>query len=131
MSPHDPDAHCSHLVAGGRRSGRTTKLLEWLKQAVPTNSYPFWDRVLLVHSLDRAQDLRGQLARWSRSRGDKHGLAYNLVYSYTEWREARIGHMPVEIAVDDVDMLVSNYFHQTPALIAYHAVDVTVLPGGH
>lgn len=118
---HDPDQHSSYVIVAGRRKGKTTHLLAWLKEAKRTNSYPFWDRVLLVHSIRRAQDLRIDLRREAEAAGvEDSGVYYNLVYSFEEWKKARLGHAPVDIAVDDLDFLVSDYFRQTPRLVSIH-----------
>lgn len=125
-----PDAHCPKLVVGGRRSGKTTELLKWLSQAKRTRSYPFWDRVLLVHTTDRAQHLRIALRKEAELKGIDDGLHYNLVYSYEEWKTIHLGQEPVEIAVDDIEFLFHRLFGQTPRLISFHATDVTTLPRG-
>lgn len=118
---HDPDQHSSYVIVAGRRQGRTTQLLKWLKEAKRTNSYPFWDRVMLVHTIDRAQRLRIDLRREAEAKGvADSGVYYNLVYSFEEWKRARIGHHPVDIAVDDIDFLLGNYFGQTPKLVSIH-----------
>lgn len=129
----DPNARCSDLIIGGRREGKTTKLLEWLNGAQRRPYYPFWDRVLLVHTTDRAQHLRIGLRKDAELKGiEDSSLYYNLVYSFEEWKGARLGG-DVEIAVDDVDLLINRYFGQTPRLIALHCVTYTVVttrPGG-
>lgn len=118
---HDPDQHSSYVIVGGRRQGKTTQLLEWLREAKATNSYPYWDRVLLVHSTRRAQDLRIDLRREAEAKGVANsGLYYNLVYSFEEWKKACLGTGPVDIAVDDLDFLLSSYFRQTPKLVSIH-----------
>lgn len=118
---HDPDQHSSYVVVAGRRMGKTTQLLEWLKEAKRTDSYPFWDRVLLVHDVRKAQDLRIRLRTEAEQKGvADSGVYYNLVYSYEEWKRARLGRSPVDIAVDDIDFLLGSYFGQTPNLVSIH-----------
>lgn len=126
----DPDAHTSHLIIGGRRSGKTTKLLKWLEDAQRRPYYPFWDRVLLAHTTDRAQHLRIALRREAELKGIiDSGLYYNLVYSYDEWKSIRLGG-DVMIGVDDVEFLINRYFGQTPSMIVMHVVSYDVSPGG-
>ncbi len=125
----DPDAHTSHLIIGGRRTGKTTKLLKWLEEAERRPYYPFWDRVLLVHTTDRAQHLRIGLRTEAELKGIiDASLYYNLVYSYEEWKGARLGG-DVMIGVDDVDFLISRYFGQTPSMVVFHTTTYTVSPG--
>lgn len=126
----DPDVHTSHLIIGGRRSGKTTKLLKWLEGAQRRPYYPFWDRVLLAHTTDRAQHLRIALRREAELKGViDSGLYYNLVYSYDEWKSIRLGG-DVMIGVDDVEFLINRYFGQTPSMIVMHVVSYDVSPGG-
>lgn len=118
---HDPDQHSSHVIVAGRRQGKTTQLLEWLKEAKRTDSYPFWDRVLLVHTTREAQRLRIDLRTEAEEKGiEDSGLYYNLVYSYEEWKGAYLGVCPVDIAVDNLDFLISHHFGQTPKLVSIH-----------
>lgn len=95
------------VIARGRQAGKTHALIQWVKEGVETDSYPGWSRVLLTHSLEDAQRLRTQ--------GD---LDYRQVFSVSEWRTARIGRKPVEVAADNADLLLSIYLGQTPTLIA-------------
>jgi hypothetical protein len=128
--PGDPDAGTSHVILGGRRTGKTTHLLKWLEDAQRRSYYPFWDRVLLVHTTDRAQHLRIGLRKDAELKGvADSSLYYNLVYSYEEWKGARLGG-DVMIAVDDIDFLISRYFGQTPKMIGLHCVSYTIVPSG-
>lgn len=77
------------VLIAGRRNGKTTAALDWLREAKRVSSYPFWDRVLLTMSLDEAQRLRIMLRKEAEEANiPDAGLYYNLVYSFEEWRNA-------------------------------------------
>lgn len=101
------------LIISGRRGGKTEACLEWvLTDNEPTDSYPFWQKVILTHNDREADRLRGVLARRLRSRGmtDPHGLFYNLVYSAEEWQRAQIGVEPVQLMFDNADLFLAGMF---------------------
>lgn len=110
------------VIVCGRRHGKTTKILQWLKQARRVPEYPFWDRILIVPTTNRAQDLRIDLRQEAEAQGiDDSGLYYNLVYSLEEWQRARLGvHWKGQVAVDDVDEILARALGQytTPVLVA-------------
>lgn len=88
------------IVYRARRAGKTTELIAWVLAGEKTRSYPFWSRVLLVHQLQEAQHLR--------VRGNKYGLDYNQVFSMLEWSNARLGILPVELAIDNADFILQS-----------------------
>ena len=97
------------VVHKGRGEGKTEELVEWVKRGVATTSYPYWSRVLLVHSLDAAQRIRVQ--------GNKYGLDYNQVFALREWANARLGILPVEIAIDNVEFLIQQAAGQSRVVV--------------
>ena len=100
------------VLVMGRGAGKTHTLIEWVKQGVETKSYPGWSRVILTHSLDEAERLR---------RG--HGLDYRQVFEVGEWVRARLGRKPVEVAVDNADLVLSALLRQRPEVIALTGVN--------
>ena len=95
------------VIVNGRQSGKTHTLVEWIKEGEETDSYPGWSRILLCHSLEEAQRIR-QL----------YDLDYRQVFAVSEWKTARMGRKPVDIAVDNVDLILTSYLGQHPAQIA-------------
>jgi len=95
------------VIVNGRQSGKTYALVEWIKEGEETDSYPGWSRVLLCHSLEEAQRIR-----------KLYDLDYRQVFGVSEWKTARIGRKPVDIAVDNVDLILASYLGQYPAQIA-------------
>jgi hypothetical protein len=94
------------IILGGRRHGKTTKALEWLAQARRLDTYPFWDRVLLVPGLDEAQHIRTRLRREAEERGEVDAsLYYYLVYCFEEWSTAMLGRQPVHVYIDRAEVL--------------------------
>lgn len=95
------------VIARPRQAGKTYELIQWLKGGERTDSYPGWSRILLCHSLEEAQRIRtaGQ-------------LDYRQVFSVEEWRSARIGQKPVEVAVDNADLVLASLIGQYPTHIS-------------
>jgi hypothetical protein len=71
------------------------KLIEWVKKGEKTDSYPFWSRVIITATTMQAITLRS----------NNPELDYNQIYSLEEWQRAHIGPKPVELALDDIDLL--------------------------
>ncbi len=117
------------VFVGGRRGGKTTKCLEWLEQAKRVPQYPFWDRILLTPSLDEAQRLRVMLRRREEERNGPEagsGLYYNLVYSFEEWRTARLGlGWQGEVAVDNAEWIIEREIGQRVSLMTMTGTLVT------
>lgn len=95
------------VIVNGRQSGKTYQLIQWVKDGEKTDSYPGWSRILLCHSLDEAQRLRTQ-----------YDLDYHQVFSVDEWRHARKGRKPVEVALDNADLVLGMLLGQMPACIS-------------
>src|SRR5262245_2985468 len=101
------------VITGGRRCGKTTKSLEWVEQGSRTDSYPFWSRVLVVVNAQEADRLRAELRRRYRSRRQfdiATDSVYNMVYCVEEWRRATFGREPVEIRVENADLVLYDMF---------------------
>jgi hypothetical protein len=117
------------IIIGGRRTGKTTKALEWLAQAERIDTYPFWSRVLLVHSTDYAQDLRIRLRQEAESRGeDDYALSYNKVYSWEEWATVHLGIQPVEVLVDNADFLLNQFLSQFKGMVKGYTFSINDQP---
>ena len=95
------------VIVRGRQAGKTYDLVQWVKQGEETNSYPGWSRVILTHSIAEAERIRGL-----------YDLDYRQVFSAQEWRTARLGRRPVEIAVDNAEIILASYLRNHPAQIA-------------
>ena len=95
------------VIVNGRQAGKTYALVQWVKEGEQTNSYPGWSRVILTHTIDEAQRLRGL-----------YELDYRQVFSVSEWRTARLGRRPVDVALDNADLVLASYLGQMSAKIA-------------
>jgi hypothetical protein len=87
------------FLVGPRASGKTTKLIEWVKEGVRTDSYPGWSRIILTHTMKEAQRLRTY---------KEYGLDYRQVFFVEEWRGARQGSSPVEVGFDNIDYIIRD-----------------------
>lgn len=97
----------TQIVVRPRQAGKTSAAVQWVREGVSTNSYPFWSRVLLVPSIHEA----------GRIRKDYPELDYRQVFSFAEWRNARLGRMPVEVAVDNVEALIAQTIGQRASFL--------------
>lgn len=95
------------VVARARRNGKTTEAVEWVLAGEATDSYPFWTRVLLVPTIDAADNARRQFP----------ALDYRQVFAWSEWQRARLGALPVEVAVDNADILIAQTIGQVARLV--------------
>jgi hypothetical protein len=95
------------IYTAGRQQGKTTYLIDWVREGIKTDSYPFWDRVILTYSIQEADRLRR-----------KYKLDYNQVYSTIEWTRSHIGPKPVKLAIDNADILLSEMFGRNTVDIA-------------
>jgi len=95
------------VIVNGRQAGKTHALVQWVKEGEQTDSYPGWTRVILTHSLEEAQRLR-----------NLYDLEYRQVFSMGEWKNARLGRKPVDVAVDNVDMILAHMIGQYPSQVA-------------
>ena len=94
------------VIARGRQAGKTHALIEWVKEGETTDSYPGWSRILLCHSLEEAQRIRTQ-----------YDLDYRQVFAVSEWKTARMGRKPVEIVLDNADLVLASLLGQSPTRI--------------
>ena len=94
------------VTANGRQAGKTYALVEWVREGERTDSYPGWSRVILTHSCDEARRVRSL-----------YRLDYRQVFSVNEWKDFRLGSGSVEIAVDNVDILLHHMIDQRPNIV--------------
>lgn len=84
-----------------RRSGKTTKLALWVKEGERTDSYPGWNRVMLVPTAQEALHVRQQ-----------YKLDSHQIFSFDEWRTAYARAFPadarIEVAVDRAETLIHD-----------------------
>jgi hypothetical protein len=92
-----------------RQAGKTHALVQWVKEGEATNSYPFWSRIILTPSIEQAMRLREEY----------EDLDYNQVFAWIEWSTMRRGSLPVEVAVDNLDMIVAEHLRQAPAVVTW------------
>jgi hypothetical protein len=90
------------IYTAGKQQGKTTHLINWVREGVKTDSYPFWDRVILTISIREADRLRKD-----------YNLDYNQIYPAREWLNAHIGPKPVKVAIDNADIVLSEIFHNS------------------
>lgn len=94
------------LIVGGRQSGKTMRLLEWVAAGEKIARYPGWSRVLVVDSIDEVSRLRSII------RADRENPLFeddpHRVYSFREWQSA-VGVDPsVEVALDNAEFVLAR-----------------------
>lgn len=87
------------LFISGRQEGKTTRLIDWVKQGRKTQSYPGWDRIMLVPAMADADHIRRA--------NNPHGLDYRQVFCLAEYKAGKFGRLPVEIGIDNVDLVLA------------------------
>jgi len=102
------------LYVGGRASGKTQRLLDWVLQGVEADGYPGWSRVLIVPTMEQLEDMRERV----RHRCVKGGIEWaeidfsHRIYAWEEWRTANraVLNPETEIALDNVDFYFPSIF---------------------
>lgn len=91
------------ILVDSRQTGKTDKLVEWVRQGEKIYSYPHWTRVILTSSIVEAERVR-----------TIYNLDYRQVFSVGEWRHAKLGLSPVEIGIDNLDLVLRNLLGFVP-----------------
>lgn len=93
-----------------RQRGKTTALIEWVKQGRKVNYYPGWDRIILVSSRQEADLLRG-----GEPETNKYGLEYHQVYYLDEWKTMWQGGVagPITLGIDNVEFFLNRMLFNT------------------
>lgn len=106
------------LIAGGHQTGKTEQLLDWVSQGEPSDSYPFWSRVIFTPTMAEADRLRKIL----RDRFPEHD-AYRWVFFPADRPRFQ---MPLpEIGVDRLEGFVAPLF-PGPVSVFAMAIDRVV-----
>ena len=79
-----------------RQSGKTFEIVDWVRQGKATDSYPFHSRVIVTPNIAQADLIRRTYPL----------LDYREVFSLSEWKNARLGAQPVEVGIDNVDLIL-------------------------
>ena len=118
------------VIAGGRGSGRTTKLVEWLKGGRRLESYPYWSRVVLTPTERQALWLRNEVIRRYLGRPGPSGITH-AVFSIDQWLRARGSNPEVEVAIDNVEEILWGAIgHGNLTTVTIVASEVEELSGG-
>ena len=96
-----PSKHRAQIFLADRGKGKTTRLIEWVKQGERTNYYPGWSRIILVPAFHDAQRLRHG--------HNVYGLDYHQVFTVSEFRDGKFPSPGVEIGVDNIDLILHSY----------------------
>lgn len=81
----------------GRGGGKTTHLVEWVRGGHELDVYPGWSRVIVTPTAD--------IAKWTRSH---FNLARRQVFSFDDWRGSYGIGRSVEVALDNLDMMLPD-----------------------
>lgn len=100
------------IIVRPRRAGKTYESVQWVLAGQRTDSYPGWSRVLLTGSIQEAERIRSAHPE----------LEYRQVFSWSEWQAARLGKKPVEVGIDNADMILSTILQQQVGLITMNGV---------
>lgn len=109
------------IIVGTRGSGKTTDLINWVKQGHVTDVYPFWSRVLVVRYRRQADRLRC---------GPRAQLDYRQVFYLEEFRYVHRIDPRLEVAIDELEMFLSDLF-LGPISVFTISPDSIELASGH
>jgi len=115
------------VIVGERRTGRTTKLIDWLLQGREQNSYPYWSRVIVCPThqmvrhttyavLKRIEEVKWNLCEQMlphvHGDTDHHQAVLTdvkkAVWGLNDLMSNIMGSRPFEYAVDDYDMMMNQ-----------------------
>lgn len=95
-------------ITGGRRGGKTYELMQWLKQDEN-------HRQVIVHSLEYAKHLREEYdIKEERLSNPQKIVSWHSIMNGTNR-----GHPQREVAVDNVDFLISEVLHSPVELVTF------------
>ena len=96
------------LVLGGRKSGKTTALLDWVRAGYRTPGEPGWSRVVLCGDLAGWQHLTACL-RDDRDMWDMwDGPRCRAVFTIEQWQRSRGLDPLVEVAIDNAEQVLAK-----------------------
>lgn len=81
-----------------RQRGKTSRIVEWVVKGEQTTQFPFWSRVMLVHTAVQR--------RWLIE--GAHQLHPRQVFTLADWSKAAIVDKSVEVAIDDADLILKS-----------------------
>jgi hypothetical protein len=88
-----------HFYASGRRGGKTTKMVEWVRQGRKIKEYPGWSRIIVTFNESEAQRLR-----------EEYELDYHQVYSFRDLQGMHGAHRAnFDVGVDNADLILEEY----------------------
>lgn len=86
-----------HLIVGGKQCGKTTAVIQWMKEGEPADNEFGWSRLMVVPTIERARELGRLYPK----------LAKAFVTPYFMRRISNKVTLPY--AIDDLDMILRNY----------------------
>jgi predicted AAA+ superfamily ATPase len=92
------------VIGGVRMSGKTTYLIEWLKQGKAIDLYPGWSRIVLVQDLMRHQHFMDML-RAEFSEGPPPDF-YRWVFTFDDIKSTRGWDPNLEVAIDNAESIL-------------------------
>jgi hypothetical protein len=95
---------------GGRKTGKTTLLLEWMKEST--------DRVMVCHSVEMCNVV------WRRSEEMSLNLDRDRFVSLEQIRNGRLHGRNVILGVDNLDLLLYSIFGAPVRRITATAIDI-------
>jgi hypothetical protein len=102
-----------------RKTGKTTKMIDWVLEGVNTDSYPYNSRVIICTTLQEGNLLRDTILRRLGKEEFDRRYAYNMVFHVSDWIGARKGRDGVEIAIDNADMMLRGMVEGTNSVLVW------------
>lgn len=81
-----------------RQRGKTSRIVKWVTKGEMIERFPFWNRVMLVHTeAQRRMLIEGE-----------HQLHPRQVFTVSNWSKAAIVDKSVEVGIDDADLILKS-----------------------
>lgn len=93
-----------HVLIKGRRQGKTTMFMDWVKGGERVDAYPYWSRVGIVVDERSYLDLKRQY--WPEIEDFDH-----RIYQISEFERGRFRSHDTKYRVDNLDLLLWDFFH--------------------
>lgn len=103
------------LLFMNRQRGKTTRLMKWLFQAERREAFPYWNRIVLVHSVSERDRI---IREFGRGNEVLTKVLKEQVHVWSDWQKKSHGATKVQIAIDNLDLILAQMFRSDIGMIA-------------
>lgn len=92
-----------YLIVADKGKSMTTRLMEWLEDAFEVSPYPHWNRVVIVVSKQRLEQLRSQYGQLLEDFDHR-------VFTYADIKAGRFPSRQTEYRLDNIETFIPLFF---------------------